>query len=111
MKQNIIFALVSSTIANNALATCTSNICTDVYVDRMYTNTTGLVYVATSGDETKLDCSPISDVYLSFTLDEPAGDAIYSTLLAAQMADRRVRIRIFDGSSKCGIQYITHDRQ
>ena len=90
---------------------CVPHICQDVYVEKLYPNTSGLVYVATSGDETKLDCNAESGVYLSFDLSDPAGDAYYSTLLAAQISERKVSIRIVNGSQGCKVQYMTHDRQ
>ena len=103
--------LFISAFASATAADCEPHICTDVYVERLYTNIGGLVYVATSGDETKLDCNAESGVYLSFNLSDAAGDAFYSTLLAAQLSDRKVALRIVNDSNLCAIQYITHDKQ
>ena len=110
MKKSLV-GLCISAFASATAADCEPHICTDVYVERLYTNTTGLIYVATSGDETKLDCTPVSGVYLSFNLSDTAGDAFYSTLLAAQLSDRKVAVRIVNDSNMCSIQYITHDKQ
>ena len=90
---------------------CIPHMCQDVYVQRLYTNTNGLVYVATSGDETNLDCNAVQSEYLSFNLSDPAGDAFYSTLLASQISERKVSIRIKNGSEGCKFAYITHDKQ
>ncbi len=111
MRKTLLFGFLCSMLPAFVYAECVPHICQDVHVQRLYPNTTGLIYVATTGDETKLDCSPVSGEYLSFNLSEPAGDVFYSTLLAAQIADRKVSIRIANGSDGCNVQYITHDKQ
>lgn len=104
----LIGALVASGLAQ---AECVPHICQDVYVERLYSNSNGVIYVATSGNEDSLDCNPVSGGYLSFNLSAASGNVFYSTLLAAQLADRKVSIRIQNGTEGCAIQYITHDRQ
>lgn len=111
MKKRVHGAILAALFPTIAVADCASHICSEVHVDKIYTNVDGLVYVATTGDETKLDCVAESGVYVSFHLSDPAGDAIYSTLLASQLADRKVAIRIARGTAGCKIAYITHDRQ
>ncbi|MDR6984476.1 hypothetical protein J2X32_003120 [Rheinheimera pacifica] len=111
MKLKLVLGVALSIFSGLSYADCISYICQNVYVDKLYTNTSGIVYVATSGDETKLDCNAESNVYLTFNLSDPAGDVYYSTLLAAQISDRKVSIRIVNGSQGCKIAYITHDRQ
>ncbi|MGP0171774.1 hypothetical protein ACSVIJ_07810 [Pseudomonas sp. NCHU5208] len=97
--------------AEMAYSACSSVMCQNVYVERLNPNANGKVYVATSGDETQLNCSAVSQVYLTFDLSEPAGNVFYSTLLAAQISDRKVSLRIVDGSQGCTVTYIMHDRQ
>jgi hypothetical protein len=38
-------------------------------------------------------------------------DKIYSTLLSAQIANKKVRVRIGEGSEGCRIAYVTIERQ
>ena len=76
-------------------------------------NTSGLIYVGTSGDEAALNCSAISDVYTTLDLNsgpngaESAGaKAAYSALLSSKIAGKRLMIRISDGTSGCQIKYV-----
>lgn len=72
-------------------------------------NSRGGAWVKTSGDETFANCTANSGVFLR--LDVTAGyKEIYATLLAAQLADKRVSIRIAEGSNPCTITYVTLNR-
>lgn len=97
-----------------AAAECSSGICTDVYVEELYipTDSSG-VYIQTSGTETLAGCTPYNGIYL---LLQPAPTSaqfkeVYATLLAAQMNDKRVSIRINNGSNPCTVAYILLPRQ
>jgi len=92
-----------------ARAACSGLVCSDVLVERLYVNANGVVYVATDGVETTLNCSPVSNIYLTLYHTDANFNAIYSTLLAAQLAGEKVGIRIIDGSSNCRVSYITID--
>ena len=93
-----------------ARADCSQNACDSVQVDRLYVNASGVIYVGTSGNETGLSCTPVSNVYL--TLDPGASNfsTIYSTLLTAQIAEKPVIIRTVTSSTNCRIQYVVIDR-
>jgi hypothetical protein len=92
-------------------AGCSSNGCFGVFVDKLYVTSSGLIYIGTSGDETKLSCSAVSDVYTSLSITRPGANVIYSTLLSAQMANKLVTIRTSNDSSGCSIAYVTLDKQ
>lgn len=111
MKVTALTGIALSLLSSVSFGDCVPHICQDVYVEKLYSNTNGVIYVATSGDETKLNCNAVSDLYVTFNLSDPSGDAYYSTFLAAQMSDRKVSIRVVTGSEGCNIQYITHERQ
>lgn len=98
-------------ISFSSFSACTGRSCASEYVDRLYVTANGNIYVGSSGDEKLLNCTAVSNVYM--TLNPNAGNAeeIYSALLAAQSANKRVTIRISEGSSDCSISYITLDRQ
>lgn len=102
-----LFVFLSSPL----FAECVPHICSDVFVERLYPNENGLVYVATSGSEAALNCNAVSGEYVSFNLADPAGEAFYSTLLAAQLANKKVSLRIADESEGCLVQYITINKQ
>ncbi len=106
-KYFVFLVLLLST--NYVNADCSGNSCNSVYVDLLYVRASGDVSVGTSGTETGLNCTPggTNGVYLKLYKSDLSSDFIYSTLLAAQMANRQVKIRISEGSSDCHISYIT----
>lgn len=109
MKYLLFLAVVA--VSNTSWATCSAHRCENVDVDRIYIKKDGEVFVGTSGDEKLLNCSAVSGVYATFSLVDPGGQAYYSALLAAQMAGKKVGIRIVENSNNCSIQYITVDKQ
>lgn len=98
--------------ANVTYAACVTNSCVDVYVTMLYTHSdAGWVYIGTDGDEPLLDCTPVSNKFLTLLTTDANFDAVYSTLLAAQLADKKVGIRILNGSNGCTVTYVTLERQ
>lgn len=96
-----------------AFSSCNGHACSNVYVDRIYVKTTAPeILIGTSGDENGLNCNARAGVYLTLN-----GEGFYnhsqvlSVLLTAQSANKRVLVRIAEGSEKCDIQYVTLDRQ
>lgn len=111
MFRNCLIAISGLFAFSTAYAVCGENICADIFVDKLYVNSTGLIYVATSGTETNLSCTPESGIYLSLDPAAPNSDEVYSTLLAAQISGKLVSVRTQAGSSNCNILYITLTRQ
>ncbi len=93
------------------MAECGPTACADVYVDTLYPEFTGNVYVGTSDDERKLStCTAQSGVYLTLKGSDPGANMIYSLLLSAQAQGKKVMIRTEDGSAGCRILYATLKR-
>ena len=103
-KYVLFLVVLLPTIVN---ADCSANACSNVYVDFLYVRANGDVSVGTSGTETGLNCTPGSDVYLRLHKSDQSSDFVYSTLLAAQLANKKVTIRTIGGSSDCQIMYMT----
>ncbi len=103
----ICFLLASSW----AVAECTSKWCSDVYVDTLFVRANGDISVATSGTETLLNCTAYQGVYTTLQQSAANSDDIYALLLAAYMADKKVLVRIVEGSSNCEISYARVDRE
>lgn len=80
--------------------------CENVYVQEMYLRSDGSHLIQTSGDETKADCIPDSNVFLEINKDSPNKDDIYSAVLASFIAGRKVSFRTVDKSKGCKIGYI-----
>ena len=88
---------------------CNSGGCTDVYVEELYPEASGGAWIKTSGNEALASCTVDSNVYLRLNATEGYKE-IYATLLAAQLTDRRVNIRIVENSNPCRIAYVTLNR-
>jgi hypothetical protein len=108
MKKSItLFTL--SLLSSTAIADCLTNICTDVYVQQIYIRSGGENLIQTSGDETKLTCQADSNIFLSIPQDGNQKDML-SVLLAAQMANKKVSIRLGNTGS-CKVAYMYINRQ
>ncbi|MCH2157279.1 MAG: hypothetical protein MK096_00675 [Oleiphilaceae bacterium] len=93
-------------------ADCEGTSCSNVYVDMLYARAYGDVSIGTSGTETGLTCSPKSDVYLRLLYSDVSSDLVYSTLLAAQMANKLVNIKVAaDSTGECKVLYVKLARQ
>ncbi|WP_020411143.1 hypothetical protein [Microbulbifer variabilis] len=103
--------LMLSSISGVTFAECAGGQCVAVDIDKLYVTTGNITYVGTSGDEKLLNCSAEAGVYTTLDKNQVGADAIYATLLAAQMAGKKINIRIVDGSQSCSIQYVTLERQ
>lgn len=109
MKKLMLTFLAGASLAN---ADCNPDFCHDVYIDTLYPVYEGTVYVATSGDESVLNCNAASGQYVTLKADHKGADRIYSTLLAAQISGKKINsIQVDDNSTGCVIQYVTLNRQ
>lgn len=108
MKKFVLLILVIS-VTNVASADCASNGCWDVYIEQLYIRNSGKNLIQTSGDETKLNCNADSGKFLELPLSGNNKEML-SALLAAQMANKKVGLRIIENSN-CEVAYITLNQQ
>lgn len=73
----------------------------------LYVNNNNNIYVGTTADETKANCSPVANVYFTLKADAQNKKEIYATLLAAYMAKKKIFLRVNEGTEGCEIAYIT----
>ena len=106
-----LLAAIGSILSGPALADCGGEYCHDVYVDQLYVEASGGIWLQTSGTETSLSCTPDSGVFLRLANGNEGLKNIYAALLAAQTAGKTVHVRIIGGSSPCAISYVLMDRQ
>jgi hypothetical protein len=101
----IIFMLFALIIPGMAGAgTCQSNYCEGKIVN-LYTNGfDGLVYVKIDGNMSMLNCT-LHDGYINLKQDNLLYSEIYSSLLAAAVAQANIRLRIEEGSVDCKLLY------
>lgn len=102
---------VSTLMIGAAVAECTTWGCADVYVEQLYVSSASGFYVRTSGNELLANCTPDSGIFLYVPNTSSQMKEVYATLLAAQLADKRVNIRVNEGTSPCTVAYVTLDRQ
>ncbi len=100
----VVFCLVAGSVA---FATCSSTTCYGK-VTRVYVSG-GTLYIATDGDETQLNCTSPSGVYVTIPTSDSMFDAKYATLLTAMSLGKKVGLRIVDNDANCKVSYIYMD--
>jgi hypothetical protein len=88
--------------------TCSATGCIDK-IQMLYVNADGDIYIGMPGDEKLANCTAVSGVYFTLPPNAENKKEVYSALLAAQMADKVVHVRVKEGTNKCEIAYITLD--
>ena len=92
-----------------ATAECVMGGCTG-YVEQLYIEADGGLWLQTSGNETLAGCTADSNIFLRLPGDAPKFKEVYALLLAAQLADRPVFVRLATGSNPCRILYVYMNR-
>ena len=98
------------TFTSAAFAECGATGCWSVYVEELYPEANGGAWIKTSGNELLANCTANSGVYLRLSGTSAGFKELYATLLAAQLADKMVNIRVDEGSNPCTIAYVTLNR-
>lgn len=106
MKKLLAISSLLLTLAPSiSMATCSSaGSCTGT-VERIYTRAGGNVLVGIDGDETKLPCTAVSNVYFTLKKSSANFKELYATLLSAQISEKEVLVRALDGSPDCEVSY------
>ena len=92
--------------AQLAGAECVATGCDNARVLQLYTEANGKVYVQLSGTLSNLNCTLVSATFVTLQPTASRFSQVYASLLAAQLADRVLSVRIATGSSGCTIEYI-----
>jgi hypothetical protein len=101
-------ALAALFWSSTTVADCGSLSCYGA-VQRLYMAFDGNLRIATDGDETLLNCTAVSDVYVTLQADDPNFNRKYALLLTAYTLDQDVGIRIAEGSPNCAVSYFYVD--
>jgi hypothetical protein len=99
--------ILAGTFASPAFPACSATGCWGVYIEELYPEAQGGAWIRTSGDESLANCTADSNIYLRLSGTTPGYKEIYATLLAAQLAEKRVSIRIAEGTNPCTVAYVT----
>jgi len=105
----VLALVVALSLATTAFAECWSAGCYEVLIEELYPTAEGGVWIKTTGDETLANCTANSNVFLRLNAS-PGYKDIYSTLLAAMLAEKRVSLRVVEGSNPCTVSYVTLNR-
>jgi hypothetical protein len=109
MQKNLMraaLAAVGAMAAGISHAECNGSGCWEVYVQELYPEAAGGAWIQTTGNETLANCAADSGIFLRLSGTTPGYKELYATLLAAQLADKKVHIRIHEGSNPCSIAYV-----
>jgi hypothetical protein len=96
--------------ANASNAECQPTACVG-FVDQVYVEANGNLYVQTSGNETLANCTPNSGIYLYLAASATNFKEIYAMLLTAETLGWQVTLRIVDSSNPCTISWASVNRQ
>lgn len=90
-----------------AQASCDTLACDNEYITELRVEANGHVRINTSGDESSLNCSLYSGVYITLDINDANSEKIYAMLLTAESQGRKIgRIRIVESSAGCKILYV-----
>lgn len=93
-------------LASAVHAECNNYICEDVKILTLVTNAEGNVLVRTAGTTSSLNCALESGIYMTLKASSTRFKEIYANLLAFQVADRPISVRIDIGVAGCPIVYV-----
>jgi hypothetical protein len=93
-------------VGSVASADCISYVCDQSHILAFYTRADGNAYIQISGNMSVLTCAPVSGLYIKLPANSPRFKEIYASLLAYQLTDRPVTVRMEDGVTDCTISYI-----
>lgn len=97
-------------VNTEAIGNCSGHTCNPVYIERLLVANNS-IKLLTSADESGLDnCTVDAYGYMHLDMTSAHSKEIYSALLAAHMADKKVRIRTVDNVNPCTVLYVTLDR-
>lgn len=106
-KSGWLFGVAASVLlTNSARAECTALSCDNSRILSIYTQANGDTYIQLSGTMSNLSCSPVSGVYVTLVSSDQHYKEIYANLLAWQLADRPVGVRVDQGSAGCRVLYV-----
>jgi hypothetical protein len=106
MRIALTMGLVSAFVAQLAGAECVATGCSGSRILQLYTEANGNVYVQLSGTMSNLSCTLVSSTFVTLLPGGSRFKEIYASLLAVQMSDRTLSVRIDTGSSGCTVNYI-----
>jgi len=91
----------------NVYAACTTDRCYGK-ISRLYISG-GTLYISTDGDESSLNCTAPSGIYITINTQDSNFKNYYAMMLTAMSLDNNIGLRINAGSSNCSLVYTYMD--
>ncbi|CCN49928.1 exported hypothetical protein [Vibrio nigripulchritudo MADA3029] len=108
MKACIIFIL-STLFSFNVFSACSKIGCIgagkDVLIS-VYPNSSGNIYLQAGVGREQLDCKLVEGHYMVLKATHPAFESVYSTVLTALASQKKLMVRIVNGSPNCEVSYV-----
>ena len=105
----VVLSLLIIFNTTTSFADCSTTQCVGM-IERLYTDSNGILYIASDGDERTLDCTPPANVYMTLDPSDPNFNRKYAMLLTAFSLNQEIGIRIVNGSPTCAISYFYIDK-
>lgn len=106
MKKFISAALAALLVPGMAWAVCNNYTCEDVKITVMVTIGDGNVLIRTNGNQSSLDCTQESGVYMTLLASSARFKEMYANVLAFQLAGQPMSFRVNIGSAGCTLAYV-----
>lgn len=111
-KKNVIVLVLTIGLfmmsGNVAFADCSDTVCVGT-IERLYINSLGVLYIASDGDESNLDCTSPAGKYVTLLPTDENFDRKYAMMLTAMSLEKNVGLRVVTGSSQCELSYVYMD--
>ncbi|WP_129782055.1 hypothetical protein [Peristeroidobacter soli] len=103
---SLVLVLLAMSAMATAAADCSTWACRDVKIKASYGTSDGDTCVEAHGNMALLGCTLASNTYITLRRSSLNYEEMYAILLARQMSDRTVGIRIIDQSVGCNVSCI-----
>ena len=116
MKRTLFIGLLNVVLLGLVLApvqsyaACDESGCWSVDVDQIYIRSAGFNLLQTSGNEIKLTCTAISNVFIQIP-DKGNKAELMSVLLAAKLSGKKIDVRTNHDNGNCIIEYLRFSKQ
>lgn len=110
MGQSAADSPLASGLRTQAIDTCGGDFCDSVYIEEIWFHDSGTLYINTSGDENALNCTSLGNRYVQIGENDQSFKEIYTALLAAHLADKRVIFQMKPAGNPCVITSIVMKR-
>jgi hypothetical protein len=93
-------------LVSGAWAECNAERCVGKVVRMQIRTDDNIVYIGMDGDERRLSCTPVSNLYVVLEGSQPLFRETFSALVAAEVSGTTVTVRINSSSQQCRVEYV-----